>query len=170
MQTLKDFFCHGGKNLQHLNMLHESITEFKTNTERQTEKRCCMYIHIYTSYYQLTEFKMPWVLVSWMEWQNIVHWQLVQYPSLLLLPLASFPLCSYLKQLFYPACLAPTWPPLTPPRMLQCCWESFPSAMWQVISILAISTNVRMSSREDEQFFLTYPAFPSLTSASCIWH
>lgn len=77
---------------------------------------------------------------------------------------------SYLKQSFHSACLAPTWPPLTPPLTIQCCWESFPSAVWQVISILAISTNVRVSSLEDELFFLTYPALPSLTSASFIWY
>lgn len=36
---------------------------------------------------------MPWVLVSWMGWHSIVHCQLIQCSSLLLLPLASFPHC-----------------------------------------------------------------------------
>lgn len=61
-------------------------------------------------------------------------------------------------------------PPLTPPLTIQCCWESFPSAMWEVISILAISTSVRMSSPGDEQFFLTCRTLLSLTNAGCIWH
>lgn len=108
---------------------------------------------------------MPWVLESWVGWHNIVHCQLVQYTSLLLLPLGSFPHLSHLEQSFYSACLAPA---LTPPLKTQCCWESFPSAMWQVISIWAISTDVGMSSLE--QFFLTYPELPLLTNPSCTWH
>lgn len=110
---------------------------------------------------------MPWVLVSWMGWHSIVHCQSIQCSSLLLLPLASFPHCWYSEQSFYFACLAPTWPPLT---MIQCCWESFCSAMWRVVGIVATSTNVGMSSLEDEQFFPTYPELPSLTNASCSGH
>lgn len=111
---------------------------------------------------------MPWVLVSWVEWHNIVHCQLVQNPLLSLLPLGSFPHCSHLEQSFYSVCLAPTWPGLTPPLKIQCCWESFASAMWQVISIWAISTSVGMPSLE--QFFLTCPELPLLTNPSCAWH
>lgn len=143
MQTLK-VFCRGGKNLQHLNVSYEGTTEFKTNTKRQTEEWCHMCIHIYTSYWQLIEFRMPWVLVSWMGCHNIFHGQLVQYPSLLFLPLLSFPHFSFSEQLFYFACLAK--PPLIPPLMRKFSFSHMTSDQHFSLQLVSGCLHLKMNS------------------------